>query len=460
MKFKSLKKSLIAVLGTTALALAALASMSISRYQKEDRPEEICFDQAVRLNEVLENGMSDVAGLEGLDRKINAYLKKWQMRGASLAIMRNDSLVYAKGYGWADEEKGEKMSPGNILRMASVSKLITATGIMVLQDKGMLSIKDTVFGPNGILNDTLFTSVIRHKEYKNITVEHLLRHQGGFRRDPLFSSRDVMHQMNLDHSPTPEDYYRLVLRQSLRFKPGSWQKYSNFGYLLLSEIISKVSGMPYEEFIKTQVLEPAGCYDMHIAGIYYEDKRNNEVRYYTNEGPGKYIEEYNDSGNMVERCYGGNDITTLSGAGAWCGSTAEIARLVASIDGRSEVPDIISANAVEQMTEYFDQSTFSLGWNDTTPNKGWSRTGTLSGTSALVKVFPDGECWIMITNSSTWKGPGQTRYTDNLFKQCRELYSTKLPRRNLFEAKSIEDATALHNGKDTDNPTDGNTPEA
>jgi CubicO group peptidase (beta-lactamase class C family) len=317
--------------------------------------------------------------------------------------------------------------------MASVSKLLTATGIMVLQDKGMLNIKDTVFGERGILCDTLYTKLIKDRNYSKITVEHLLRHQGGFSRDPLFSSRDVKNQLQLDHAPEKEDFYNVVLNRRLRFVPGSWQSYSNLGYLLLSDIIEKVSGMPYEKFMQEEVLRPAGCYDMHIAGTYYKDKRDNEVRYYTHEGDGKFIEEYNGSGKIVERCYGGNNIPLLSGAGAWCGSPIEIARLVASIDGRGEVPDIISEESFRQMTEYLDTETFSLGWNDTNPAKGWSRSGTLSGTCALVKQFPDGECWILITNTSTWKGPGQARYTDALFKQCRELYSDKLPARNLFE---------------------------
>jgi CubicO group peptidase (beta-lactamase class C family) len=367
-----------------------------------------------------------------MDKKIRNYMRQWQIKGASLAIMRNDSLLYAKGYGWADQVEGVEMEPSHILRMASVSKLITAVGIMVLQDRDSLSIKDTVFGPNGILNDSLFNAVIKDRNHHKITVEHLLRHQGGFYRDPLFSSNDVRNQMQLDHPPVKEDFYRLVLSHKLRFMPGEWEKYSNFGYLLLSEIIEKVSGRPYEEFIREEVLRPAGCYDMHIAGSYYSDRFDNEVRYYTHEGEGKFVEEYNGSGIMVERCYGGNNIPLLSGAGAWCASPAEIARLVASIDARPEVDDIISPEAVAQMTEYFDKETYSLGWNDTAPEKGWSRTGTLAGTSALVKYFPDGECWIMITNTSTWRGPGQARYTDALFKQCRELYSSKLPRRDLF----------------------------
>lgn len=416
----------------TALVLTAAAAASVIIHRTIPSPRELAAPR-VMLNQILHNDSSSFDELQGLDRKVKSYMRKWAIKGASLAITRNDSLLYAKGYGWADEELGVEMQPYHILRMASVSKLITAAGIMVLQDRDSLNIKDKVFGPGGILEDSPFASVIKDRNYYKITIEHLLRHQGGFSRDPLFSSRDVKHQMQLDCPPTKDDFFRLVLSRNLRFMPGSWQKYSNFGYLLLSEIIEKVSGMPYEEFIRKEVLGPAGCYDMHIAGNYYEDKRPNEVRYYTHEGDGKFIEDYSDNGQMVERCYGGNNIPLLSGAGAWCGSPAEISRFVSAIDGRPEVKDIISNEAFLQMTEYLDKETFSLGWNDTAPSKGWSRTGTLSGTSALVRYFPDGECWIFITNTSTYRGPTQARYTEALFKQCRELYSSKLPERNLFE---------------------------
>lgn len=426
-----MEKKFLTVLSAIGLffIIFSIVARHCSRVEMPVEEEVTIF----RLNDSIRNVMSDIPELEGLDSRIEKYLKRWQMKGGSLAITRGDSLVYAKGYGWADEELGIPMEPGHILRMASVSKLITATGIMVLQDRDSLSIRDTVFGPRGILNDSIFTSLVRYRDYKKITVEHLLRHQAGFGRDPLFSSRDVKHQLRLDHTPVAEDFYSVVLNRPLRFKPGSWQQYSNLGYLLLSEIIEKVSGMPYEEFIRKEVLEPAGCYDMHIAGNYYEDKRPNEVRYYTHEGDGKYIEDYTDNGVMVERSYGGNNIPLLQGAGAWCGSPIEIARLVASIDGSPEVPDIISPEAVAEMTGYYDRDTFSLGWNDTHPDKGWTRTGTLSGTCALVHRYPDGECWILITNTSTWRGPSQSRYTESLFRQCRELYSPLLPKRNLFD---------------------------
>lgn len=426
-----MKKTTALIISTFAVAAIAAATVIISNRPLE-KPREL-VPERVYLNQVLVNDSSEFEELAGLDRKVRAYMRKWAFKGASLAITRNDSLLYAKGYGWADEELGIEMQPSHIMRMASVSKLITAAGIMVLQDRECLSIKDTVFGPSGLLRDAPFTSVIKDRNYYKITVEHLLRHQGGFYRDPLFSSLDVMHQLRLDCPPCKEDLFEMVLSRKLRFMPGSWQKYSNFGYLLLSEIIEQVSGMPYEEFIQKEVLAPAGCFDMHIGGNYYCDKRENEVRYYAHEGEGKIIEDYSGSGEMVERCYGGNNVRLLSGAGAWCASPAEIARFVAAIDGRPEVPDIISEESFLQMIEYFDKETFSLGWNDTAPEKGWSRTGTLSGTCALVRQYPDGECWVMITNTSTYRGPGQARYTEALFKECRELYSRKLPARNLFE---------------------------
>ena len=433
MSRRELLTTIILIFSVAAVVTAILAGTRRNRNIIAEEIEESVF----RLNDTLTNEMSDIPSLLAMDKKVNAYLRKWHMKGASLAITRGDSLVYAKGYGWADEENGLEMSPRHILRMASVSKLITAAGIMVLHDRGDLNIKDTVFGPSGILNDSTITALIKDKNYYKITVEHLMRHQGGFRHDPLFSSRDVMNQLQLDHAPEAEDFYRVVLNRRLKFAPGSWQSYSNFGYLLLSKVIEKVSGMPYEEFIRTEVLAPAGCYDMHIAGTYYEDKRDNEVRYYTHEGDGKYIEEYNNSNVIVERCYGGNNIPMLSGAGAWCGSPAEIARFVASIDGRSEVPDIISKESVELMTGYYDRDTFSLGWNDTHPDKGWSRSGTLSGTTALVKLFPDGECWVFISNTSTWKGPRQANYTDALFRSLRQSFSSKLPQRDMFNPEDL-----------------------
>ncbi|MGM9763922.1 MAG: serine hydrolase domain-containing protein [Candidatus Cryptobacteroides sp.] len=417
----------IFVFAIVALVAGGFVAVHLKGKSQSEEPQPTPVTTKI-LNESIVN--EEIEELRGLDRKVEAFMRKWQIKGASLSIMRHDSLLYCKGYGWAD--KNVRMQPGNILRIASVSKLVTATGIMVLRDRGLISLNDKVFGEDGILCDSLYSSMIADRHCYDITVEHLLRHQAGFSRDPLFSSNDVRCQLKLDHAPEADDFFRVTLGRRLRFAPGTSQRYSNVGYLLLSRIVEKISGVSYEDFIRENVLEPAGVFDMHIAGNYYSDRRDNEVRYYTHEGDGKFVSEFNGSCNQVERCYGGNNIPLLSGAGAWTASTPELARFVASIDAEPGVQDIISQPAFEEMVEYIDSATFSLGWNDTNPLKGWSRTGTLAGTSALIKYFPDGECWIFVTNTSTWKGPGLARYTNALFEESRAKYSARLPKRDLF----------------------------
>ena len=420
---------LISVAGLVATLIVVIAGKSAfgkrASAERESRPVP------VNLNVTLTNEMSDTSSLAGFDRMVKNYLTYWAIHGASLSVMRNDSLLFAKGYGEADS--GLEMQPGYILRMASVSKLVTAAGIMVLQDRGLLNIKDHVFGPDGILNDSTYNAAIKDTLYYRITVEDLLRHKGGFSRrggDPMFSTRWIMMQNGWSEAPTQEQLMELQLKRRLKFVPGTAQEYSNFGYLALSMVIEKVSGMDYEAFLQENVLRPAGCVDFHIAGNYYKHKLPNETRYYVQHDD-EPAEEFNNSGRKVTRCYGGNNVTGLSGAGAWAASTPELALFVASIDGRPEVPDIISRESVDLMTEYFDESTYSLGWNDTKDGY-WTRTGTFAGTSALIKYFPDGECWIFISNTSTYKGPGLARHTAELFDRLREKYSTRLPARNMF----------------------------
>lgn len=388
----------------------------------------------VHLNDTLKNSMSDDSALVDMEATLNRYFERWELNGAQLAVSRNDSLLYVKGFGWADKEKGIEMTPTNIMRFASVSKLLTAVGIMKLVDLGKLHLSDHVFGNNGILNDTAYTNVIKDNRYFNITVEQLLRHKAGFTNgagDPMFSTRYIMMQNHLTTPPDNKKLISILLKRRLGYTPGDGKRYSNVGYMLLSQIIEKKTGRSYEDFMRKEIFEPAGCFDFHISGNYYEDRRKNEVKYYMHKGS-EPVYEYNNSGRMVEKCYGENDIPRLAGAGAWCGSAAELARFVASIDLLPNIPDILSRKSVEFMTKEMPNHDFCIGWNFCQKGKPWIRTGSLSGTSALVLRYPDGECWVLITNTSTWKGHGFSNDTMALFDKLRKKYSSQFPKRNLF----------------------------
>lgn len=389
----------------------------------------------IQLNKILTNKESEGAAYHKMDSLIERYLKRWEINGAQLVITRNDSLLYARGFGYADKEKGIKMEPNMVMRFASVSKLITAVGIMKLYEMKKLHLNEKVFGAKGILNDTTYNNSIKDKRYYDITVEHLLRHNAGFTNyagDPMFSTRYIIMQNHLKTPPDHKTLLRILLKRNLGYTPGQGKCYSNLGYMILSEIIAKKSGMKYADFMQKYVLHSAGCFDMHIAGTYYKDRKPNEVKYYMHQGSVN-VYEYNNSGRMVPRCYGENDVPRLEGAGAWCGSAAELSRLIASIDGMPHVKDILSKKSVAFMTQEQPDHNFSIGWNYTAKGRPWIRTGSLSGTSALILKYPDGQCWILITNTSTWKGHGFSNDSMAFFEKLRSKYIAELPKKDLFQ---------------------------
>lgn len=416
----------------SSICRCTCSSCSSDKSQEKDSIYEA--NHRMHLNDTLTNAMSSQPELHAMDSIMQRYLKRWEIHGAQLAISRHDSLLYARGFGYADKDRQISMEPSYIMRMASVSKLVTATGIMKLRDMGKIRLSDKVFGPKGILNDTFYVNSIRDKRYFDITVEQLLRHKAGFTNyagDAIFSTRYIMQQNHLTTPPDHRTLLRIVLRRHLGYTPGTAQRYCNIGYTLLSLIIEKRTGMSYNDFMQRYVLNPAGCYDFHIAGNYLKDRRPNETVYYMHSSSVP-VPEFNNSGRMVVRCYGENDITTALGAGAWVASAAELCRLIASIDGDRTVPDVISPQAVKLMTQEMPDHQFSLGWNFTPRNRPWIRTGSLVGTSALVLRYPDGECWVFITNTSTWKGHKFSQDTMALFAKLRMRFGSKMPKRNLF----------------------------
>ena len=416
----------------SSICRCTCSSCSSDKSQEKDSIYEA--NHRMHLNDTLTNAMSSQPELHAMDSIMQRYLKRWEIHGAQLAISRHDSLLYARGFGYADKDRQISMEPSYIMRMASVSKLVTATGIMKLRDMGKIRLSDKVFGPKGILNDTFYVNSIRDKRYFDITVEQLLRHKAGFTNyagDAIFSTRYIMQQNHLTTPPDHRTLLRIVLRRHLGYTPGTAQRYCNIGYTLLSLIIEKRTGMSYNDFMQRYVLNPAGCYDFHIAGNYLKDRRKNETVYYMHSSSVP-VPEFNNSGRMVVRCYGENDITTALGAGAWVASAAELCRLVASIDGDRTVPDVISPQAVKLMTQEMPDHQFSLGWNFTPRNRPWIRTGSLVGTSALVLRYPDGECWVFITNTSTWKGHKFSQDTMALFEKLRKRFGSKMPKRNMF----------------------------
>lgn len=401
----------------------------------DDKPRKSLFrnEATYRLNERINNSHSTLPETRRMEQYINRWMARYNIRGAALAIMKDEKLIYSKGFGWADKEYGDVAESGSIFRIASASKLITAIGIMRLCDEGKLALDDKVFGPDGILSQ--FTE-FRDKRASQITVLHLLEHTSGFSRikgDPMFRTTDVMKWEGMTSTPTSDELIAYQLRMRLRCQPGGASQYSNIGYLVLSRVIEQVSGMAYEDYIKQHVLIPAGCYDMHIAGNYYKDRHPNEVKYYGHD-PGELIESFDGTGAMRPREYGGNNITGLQGAGAWVASAAELMRLVASIDGEDGVKDILSPKSIERLNGRNDNDGFGWAYIHSGGYR-LVRTGTMSGTCAHIEWKRNDYSFVFLTNTSHYRGSTFTK--DNISRMVRTALTrvTEWPAdRDLFVA--------------------------
>ena len=85
---------------------------------------------SVAIHDLLTNRYSDLEETKRLDNMIERFLRQWEIKGASLAIMKDGQLIYSKGYGYANVEDSIPMDVFHIMRVASVSKLITAAGVV------------------------------------------------------------------------------------------------------------------------------------------------------------------------------------------------------------------------------------------------------------------------------------------------------------------------------------------
>lgn len=393
--------------------------------------------QLLPANQVITNEDSELTMTKRFDRLIQHFMQKWELKGASFALMKDDRLIYSKGYGFADVEAKIPMDVMHVFRIASVSKLITAVGIMKLQEEGKLKLDDHIFGPQGILNDSVFLN-IRDPRSKTITVENLLRHQGGYSiayGDPMFCPLDIAQKMNVTPPADLTTMIRFVLSRRLSYMPGESTAYSNIGYGILSKVIEKVSGQDYESYIRKNILLPAGCFDMHLGKNLYENKLPNEVKYYEVSNA-EQIPACDGSGKLVPRSNGGNNIEELYGAGGWVASPSELLRFLASIDDNPSIPDILQPSSIAYMTQNIPHC-LPIGWIETTNKGDWIRTGTLAGTSALMKKQSDGYAWVFLTNTSSWKGSRFHYYIDKAVDRAMATV-TIWPQRDLFEMQNMD----------------------
>jgi CubicO group peptidase (beta-lactamase class C family) len=276
----------------------------------------------------LTNNDSSVSEFDDCVPVVNSFMKKWTIQGASVAIAREGKLVYARGFGYADTAAGIETQPYSKFRIASISKLVTAIAVMKLKEEGKLSLEAKVFGPDGILNDSCYCNP-KDKRVFNITVAHLLSHEGGWSQrygDQMFMPQVIANTMKCGLPVDTRTIVCFALSKKLHFTPGTGRSYSNLGYSILGLVIEKISGLPYEEYCRSELFEPIGIYEIVPGKHLPVEKAPFEVTYYEPAGMPLRPSVYG-TGEMVPVRYGGNDVETLGAAGYWIATAPDLMNL-------------------------------------------------------------------------------------------------------------------------------------
>jgi len=180
-----------------------------------------------------------------IDAWIEAQVAYEKMPGFALAITKDQQLVWSKGYGYADVENKLPMKAESLCSICSISKLFTSIAVMQLWEQGKLRMDDSVsmYLPHFKLR----------QEYESvpITIRGLLTHSAGLPREsaqPYWTSPYTF--------PTEQEINDKLGEQSTLYPSSREWQYSNLGMSLLGQIVAKVSGMPYEQYVQEKILKP------------------------------------------------------------------------------------------------------------------------------------------------------------------------------------------------------------
>lgn len=180
-----------------------------------------------------------------VDEYIHAYVKMEQFSG-SILIAKDGKILVNKGYGMANYELDVPNSPITKFRIASTTKQFTAMAIIQLWQKGLLNV-----------NDPIIKYIPDYPKGNEITITHLLNHKSGI---PDYTGFEELWE-KMGMPITLEQLIESFKNKPLEFTPGEKYKYSNSNYALLTYIIEKVSGKPYETYLQENIFQPLAMND-------------------------------------------------------------------------------------------------------------------------------------------------------------------------------------------------------
>ena len=203
-------------------------------------------------------------------KKIDNLFFQWNnpnSPGCTVGIVRNDSLIFSKGYGMANLEYNMPNEPQTLFNMASVSKQFTAYAIVLLVREGKLNLQDDIHKWLPWFPD------LKEK----ITIRNLLNHTSGIRDQWQLLAITGTRQEDV----ITQDHIIKILskQQALNFKPGDKYCYSNSNYTMLAEIVKAASGKTLRQYTDSAIFKPLGMTNTHFHDDYEEIEKNRSYSY-------------------------------------------------------------------------------------------------------------------------------------------------------------------------------------
>ena len=201
-----------------------------------------------------------------LEKLARESFEKEGFNGAWIYAEKGE-IVSKGACGWRDPEGTLPITEETIFQLASVSKTFTAAAVMLVVRQGLMS-----------LDDKLVKFFPELADYEGVTVRHLLNHTGGI--PDYFDDADWFVNVMKEEKRVPgtDDIIRFLKETKLKplFVPGERFEYSNTGYNLLALIVERLTGVPYEEFLRKNIFEPAGmtstrCCHVRRDGVPFEN---------------------------------------------------------------------------------------------------------------------------------------------------------------------------------------------
>jgi CubicO group peptidase (beta-lactamase class C family) len=339
--------------------------------------------------------MSDKVAKRKIGEQVLNLMKKHDIPGGQVCIVKKGHIVYMGAFGYADRELTVPVSHDNLFRIASISKVITSVAIWQLIEREKLSPGDKAFD---ILSDLKpKEDAVCDSRLSGITISNLLEHTAGFgctKGDPQFIYQRAAADAFGEKPPcSGTAIIRLATGDPLEYDPGSKSLYSNLGFNILGRVIERVSGKSYEDFVKENVLFPAAIHDMELGKTRVKQQLPREVWYWQGQDQYDGWSIIGEEPLMVPRPYGSEfAIEPFDAHGGWIASARDVACLGSAIDGHpvdADAQTLLQAKTLERM---LTPSSFALN-NGAFRGEGvpvvptkriWEHTGGMCGTSAFL----------------------------------------------------------------------------